>query len=170
MHADLAGEEEKKELVSANGFMNAVMQITLIDLAFSFDSVITAVALSPHIPVIVAAIVVSMIVMMMASGGTDQVPSRSPRVQNAGAQLHSDDRHHVGSSNGLHFHIPRGYIYFSFAFAIGVEILNTLAVSAADAYRLIKTRLQKCNALEMLWKDGLCKPERFSAWEHSPCT
>lgn len=126
MHADLAGEEEKKEIVSANGFTKAVIQITLIDLVFSFDSVITAVGLSPHIPVIIAAILVSMVVMLMASSYLSKFLHDHPAfkmlalsfILMIGTMLVAD---------GLHFHIPRGYIYFSFAFALGVEILNTLA-------------------------------------------
>lgn len=126
MHADLAGEEEKKEIVAVHGFAKAVVQIALIDLVFSFDSIITAVGLSPHLPVIVAAIVVSMIVMLAASGYISKFLHEHPAfkmlalsfILMIGTMLIAD---------GLHFHIPRGYIYFSFAFAIGVEILNTIA-------------------------------------------
>ncbi len=68
MHADLAGEEEKREIAARKGFVSAVIQIIIIDLIFSFDSVITAVGMTSNIPVIVAAMTVAMVVMLVASG------------------------------------------------------------------------------------------------------
>lgn len=126
MHADIAGEEEKRDMVMRASYAGVVAQIALIDFVFSFDSVITAVGITTHIPVIVAAITVSMVVMLLASGYIARFIQQYPTfkmlalsfILMIGTMLIAD---------GLEFHVPRGYVYFSFAFAILVEIMNTLA-------------------------------------------
>ncbi len=127
MHADIAGIEEKREIVKVRaGFANAICQIALIDFVFSFDSIITAVGITPHIPVIVAAVVVSMIVMLLASGYISDFLHEYPTFK----MLALSFILMIGTllvAEGLHFHVPRGYIYFAFAFSILVEILNTIA-------------------------------------------
>lgn len=127
MHADIAGIEEKREIVKVkSGFAAAIMQIALIDFVFSFDSIITAVGITTHIPVIVAAVVVSMIVMLLASGYISDFLHQYPTFK----MLALSFILMIGTllvAEGLHFHVPRGYIYFAFTFSILVEILNTVA-------------------------------------------
>lgn len=126
MHRDVAGVHEHKEIKVASSFFSAVSQIILIDVIFSFDSIITAVGITDHTGVIIAAIVVSMVVMTVASGWISSFLAKHPTfkmlalsfILMIGTMLLAD---------GLHFHVPRGYVYFSFAFAIFVEALNTLA-------------------------------------------
>lgn len=125
MHVDLAGKEERKEIVAKTNFTGAVIQIAIIDFVFSFDSIITAVGVSNQLWVMVAAVVVSMIVMLMAVNTVTVFLENNPTfkilalsfILMIGMMLVAE---------GLHFHIPRGYIYFSFAFAIFIEILNTV--------------------------------------------
>ena len=108
-----------------SGFYSAIMQVALIDFIFSFDSIITAVGLTKHTNVIIAAIIVSMIVMLIASEYIAEFLRKYPTfkvlalsfILMIGVLLMAD---------GSHFHIPRGYIYFAFAFAIFVEIINNL--------------------------------------------
>jgi predicted tellurium resistance membrane protein TerC len=125
MHLDLSGKEERKEIIAKASFGGAVIQIAIIDFVFSFDSIITAVGVSNNLWVMVAAVVVSMIVMLMAVNSVTKFLEENPTfkilalsfILMIGMMLVAD---------GLHFHIPRGYIYFSFAFAAFIEVLNTV--------------------------------------------
>lgn len=126
MHADLGGEHEKRAIVGKRSFLGAVIQIVLIDLVFSFDSIITAVGLTQNIPVIIAAVVVSMVVMLAASGYISRFLEQYPTFK----MLALSFILMIGTmlvAEGLHFHIPKGYIYCAFTFSIFVEVLNTLA-------------------------------------------
>lgn len=126
IHADLEGEEQKREMVVRNAFPAAVAQIVMVDLVFSFDSIITAVGITQNIPVIVAAVVISMIVMVLASGYLTRFLHDYPGFK----MLALSFILMIGTllvAEGLHIHFPRGYIYFAFAFSIAVEILNTMA-------------------------------------------
>ncbi|WP_108680607.1 TerC family protein [Methyloceanibacter sp. wino2] len=104
----------------------AVVQIAVIDLVFSVDSIITAVGMADHIEVMVAAVVVAIAVMYVASGPVAAFIERHPTTKMLalsfllliGAALVAD---------AFHFHIPRGYIYFAMAFSAGVEFINVLA-------------------------------------------
>ena len=110
-------------------FAAVLTQIVVLDLVFSLDSVITAIGIAEHIPIMVAAIVIAMAVMLLAAEPTARFVNAHPTVKMlalsflllVGAALVAD---------GLHFHIPRGYLYFAIAFSIGVEALNLLASRA----------------------------------------
>lgn len=127
MHVDITGMEyEQKDIKVKSSFVSAVIQVALIDFVFSFDSIITAVGLTPHTSIIIAAICVSMVVMLLASGYISYFLKEHPTFK----MLALSFILMIGIlllAEGLHFHMPRGYIYFSFAFAILVETLNTLA-------------------------------------------
>ena len=118
-------------------FAAVITQIVLLDLVFSLDSVITAIGIAEHIPIMVAAIVIAMAVMLLAAEPTARFVNTHPTVKMlalsflllVGAALVAD---------GLHFHIPRGYLYFAIAFSIGVESLNLLAARARRRYRARK--------------------------------
>jgi predicted tellurium resistance membrane protein TerC len=100
-----------------------VVQIALLDIVFSLDSVITAVGMTQHLPVMVAAVVAAMAVMILAANAVGEFVERNPSVKMLclaflvliGVALLGE---------GLHFHIPKGYLYFSIAFSAGVEALN----------------------------------------------
>ena len=110
-------------------FAAVITQIVVLDLVFSLNSVITAIGIAEHIPIMVAAIVIAMAVMLLAAEPTARFVNAHPTVKMlalsflllVGAALVAD---------GLHFHIPRGYLYFAIAFSIGVESLNLLAARA----------------------------------------
>jgi predicted tellurium resistance membrane protein TerC len=110
-------------------FTAVIIQIVLLDLVFSLDSVITAIGVAEHIPIMIAAIVIAMAVMLLAAEPTARFVNNHPTVKMlalsflllVGVALVAD---------GLHFHIPRGYLYFAIAFSIGVESLNLWAASA----------------------------------------
>ena len=119
-------------------FVSVVIQIALIDIVFSFDSVLTAVGMAQHIEVMVAAIVISMGVMLVASGPVSDFVNRHPTIK----MLALSFLILIGTmltAEGIGFHIPKGYIYFSMAFAVLVEGLNMLVrrqMSKARARRV----------------------------------
>lgn len=104
-------------------FQGVVTQIVLIDIVFSFDSVITAVGMADHISVMIAAVIVSMIIMMLIAGKLSDFVNRNPTIK----VLALSFLLMIGTAliaEGVDFHIPKGYIYFSMAFAVLVEIVN----------------------------------------------
>ena len=113
----------EKELSKIVSFNTVTLQIILIDLVFSLDSVITAVGMTDYIGVMVAAVMVSMVIMMLSARSISDFVNRHPAVKilalafliMIGVALVAE---------GLDFHIPKGYIYFSMAFAILVEFIN----------------------------------------------
>ena len=117
------GDEAPGEGKVARGFAATVAQIAVIDIIFSLDSVITAVGMADQLWVMVLAVVVAMVIMLAASTPLAEFVSTHPTVRMLalsfllliGVVLIAD---------GLHFHIPKGYIYFSLAFSIAVEALN----------------------------------------------
>lgn len=126
MHADIGGIEEKKAMVVRATLSGAIMQIVFVDLVFSFDSIITAVGLTNNIPVMIAAVVVAMIVMMLASGYVSAFLNKYPTFK----MLALSFILMIGmvlTAEGMHVHIPKAYIYAAFAFSMFVEFLNTLA-------------------------------------------
>jgi len=105
------------------GLLAVVAQIALIDIVFSLDSVFTAVGLVRELPVMVAAIVVSILVMMWVSRSISAFIARHPTIK----VLALSFLLLIGVAligEGLHFEIPKGYLYFAMAFAFGVELIN----------------------------------------------
>ena len=104
-------------------FRNIVLQILLIDVVFSLDSVITAVGMTEHISIMIAAVVISMIIMMISATTLSDFVNKHPAIKvlalafllMIGVALIAE---------GMDFHIPKGYIYFSMAFAVLVEFIN----------------------------------------------
>jgi predicted tellurium resistance membrane protein TerC len=121
-----AGDREPSSRARERSMLAVVAQLTVIDLVFSIDSIITAVGLADHLEVMVAAVVIAMIVMFAAArpvgGFIEQHPTTKMLalafLLMIGVALMAD---------GFHFHIPRGYIYSAMAFAALVEFLNVLA-------------------------------------------
>lgn len=109
--------------VKAASFRSVILQIMLIDVVFSLDSIITAVGLVPHIAIMVVAILVSMALMMVAAGGIVGFIDRHPSIK----VLALSFLLMIGTmlvAEAFEFHIPKGYIYFSLTFALFVEFLN----------------------------------------------
>ena len=112
-----------------SSFLLVIVQIVLLDIVFSLDSVITAVGMAQHLPVMIAAVLISVGIMLLAARPIGEFIHRHPTVKMlalsflllVGVALIAD---------GLHFHIPRGYLYFAIAFSIGVEVLNLMAAKA----------------------------------------
>ena len=130
--------EEKGPQVYGATFGAIVTQIAIIDIIFSLDSVITAVGMVDDLWVMVVAVVVAMIIMLIASNPLANFVNRHPTVK----MLALSFLLMIGIvlvADGLHFHIPKGYIYFSLAFAITVEGLNLWARSRRRKARAAAT-------------------------------
>ncbi len=123
IHSSLEVSEHEKQSAKASSFMKVLIQIAIIDIVFSLDSVITAVGLVKQIPVMVAAIVISVVVMMIAAKPLGEFVDDHPTIKMlalsflilVGVALFAE---------GVGFHIPKGYIYFAMAFSVGVEMIN----------------------------------------------
>ncbi|MEM8908385.1 MAG: TerC family protein [Bacteroidota bacterium] len=116
-------EAEPTALLKTVTFNGIVFQILLIDMVFSLDSVITAVGMANRLEVMIAAVVVAMIVMMFSIGTISDFVNRHPAVK----VLALSFLLMIGVAliaEGMDFHIPKGYIYFSMAFAVLVEFVN----------------------------------------------
>jgi len=124
IHESLEGADgEEREARGSPTFFATLIQIALIDIVFSFDSVITAVGLVNQIPVMVAAIVAAVGVMMFAAGPISDFVDRHPSIK----MLALSFLVVIGVvllAEGLDVHVPKGYIYFAMAFSVGVEMLN----------------------------------------------
>ena len=123
IHDKLEGEDEHGAVAVAASFSGVIIQILLLDLVFSLDSVITAVGMADDIEVMVAAVVIAVGVMLVASGRLSAFVSAHPTVKILALSFLLL----IGMSlvaEGWHFHIPKGYIYSALAFSIFVEILN----------------------------------------------
>jgi predicted tellurium resistance membrane protein TerC len=124
IHHSLEGEEAGDEAgVAVAGFAAVVTQIALVDIVFSLDSVITAVGMASHVPVMVLAIVIAVLVMMVAAKPIGDFVDQHPTIK----MLALSFLVLVGMAligEGLDMHIPKGYIYFAMAFSLGVEMLN----------------------------------------------
>ena len=125
MYHSLEGEDETGEQPNgaAHNFFFTIVQIALIDIVFSLDSVITAVGMVPHVPVMVAAIIVAVLVMMAAAGTISSFIDKHPSLK----MLALSFLVVVGTvliAESFDVHVPKGYVYFAMAFSLGVEALN----------------------------------------------
>ena len=123
MHSQLEGEEGHSSKRIAASFVSVIVQILLLDIIFSLDSVITAVGMADDVGVMVSAVVVAVGFMLVFSGSVSRFVDRHPTIK----MLALSFLVLIGVSlvaESLEFHIPKGYIYFAMAFSLGVEILN----------------------------------------------
>ena len=126
IHERLEGAAEaadQKRSRKANTMASVLTQIALLDIVFSLDSVITAVGMAKEVSIMIAAIVISVGIMMWASGPLGEFVERHPTVK----MLALSFLLLIGMAlvaEGFHQHIPKGYIYFAMGFSVFVEMLN----------------------------------------------
>ncbi|MDP4006023.1 TerC family protein [Methylobacterium sp. NEAU K] len=126
IHHSVDPEPETEESGGTLGFGAAIGQILLLDLVFSIDSIITAVGMTEHVPVMMVAVVVAVIVMLVAAEPLSAFIARNPTV----VMLALGFLIMIGMTliaDGFGAHVPKGYIYTAMAFSAGVEGLNMLA-------------------------------------------
>jgi predicted tellurium resistance membrane protein TerC len=144
IHGSLEGEHDGDDPAAAAAaratFASIIVQIGIIDIVFSLDSVITAVGMADHVEIMVIAIVIAIGVMMFAAKTIGEFVDRHPTVK----MLALSFLILVGLAliaEGWDFHIPKGYIYFAMAFSVGVEMLNLrIRKKQREAVRLRRQR------------------------------
>lgn len=120
-----AGLFDKAAPVTA-AFGATVVQILLLDLVFSVDSIITAVGMTPHVPIMVIAVVVAVTLMLLAAGPLSRFVEANPTV----VMLALGFLLMIGMTliaEGFHVHVPKGYVYAAMAFSAAVEGFNILS-------------------------------------------
>jgi len=133
IHHQVEGDHSSESAGTAS-FGMAIVQIVILDAVFSLDSVITAVGMTNLLPVMVTAVTIAMAIMLFAAGPVSRFIEKHPTAKMlalsflllVGVTLIAD---------GMHFHIPRGFLYFAIAFSILVEALNLWAKSSAEKRR-----------------------------------
>jgi predicted tellurium resistance membrane protein TerC len=124
IHEKLEGEEAEHQVTRAvASFSGVIVQILLLDIVFSLDSVITAVGMANRIEIMIAAVVIAVLVMLVASGPLSTFVEEHPTVK----MLALSFLLLIGMSlvaEGWHYHVPKGYIYFAMGFSVMVELLN----------------------------------------------
>lgn len=123
IHESLEGEKHEEDTKKKVSFMAVITQIALVDMVFSLDSVITAVGIAEHIEVMIAAVIVSVAVMMFAAKPISTFVEKHPSIK----MLALSFLMIIGLTlvgEGFDMHIPKGYIYFAMAFSVVVELMN----------------------------------------------
>ena len=123
IHEKLEGENHDTDVKGKVTFSGVIVQILLLDIVFSLDSVITAVGMASHIGVMISAVIISVIIMLFAAESISKFVNNHPTVK----MLALSFLVLIGVTliaEGLDQHIPKGYIYFAMAFSVLVEMLN----------------------------------------------
>ena len=123
IHNSLEGDEEREMTAAAASLGMVLIQISLLDIVFSLDSVITAVGLVEHVSIMAVAIILAVVVMLMAAKAIGEFVDTHPTIK----VLALSFLILVGVTlmmEGFDVHVPKGYIYFAMAFSFGVELLN----------------------------------------------
>ena len=126
LHNEFDEEGEAPVEVNGRAFAGVILQVALIDIVFSVDSIITAIGMAQHLPIMIAAVVLAMLVMFVSSGPIAGFIQRHPTTKVLALAFLML----IGMSlvaDGVGMHIPRAYIYFAMAFAAAVETVNVMA-------------------------------------------
>ena len=123
IHQSMEGEEGEASSAVKATFTAVILQIMVVDLVFSLDSIITAVGMVDELPVMIAAVIASVGMMMLFAGPIGRFVSDHPTIK----MLALSFLVVVGVvlvAEGFSHHVPKGYVYFAMAFSLGVEMLN----------------------------------------------
>jgi predicted tellurium resistance membrane protein TerC len=123
VHQSLEGGHEEKAASAGATMLSVILQIMIVDLVFSLDSIITAVGMVDDVRVMIAAVVASVLLMMLLAAAIGRFVSDHPTIK----MLALSFLVVVGVvlvAEGFDHHVPKGYVYFAMAFSLGVEVLN----------------------------------------------
>jgi predicted tellurium resistance membrane protein TerC len=126
IHERLEGDTGHASAKVAASFVNVILQILILDVVFSLDSVITAVGMADNVGVMIAAVIIAVVIMLVAAGGISNFVNQHPTVK----MLALSFLLLIGANlivEALHVHIPKGYVYFAMGFSVFVELLNLRA-------------------------------------------
>jgi len=135
IHEKLEGVEGHVSARVAKSFASVIIQILLLDIVFSLDSVITAVGMAEDVAVMILAVIIAVGVMLLSSSAISEFVDRHPTVKILALSFLLL----IGVSligEGLDQHIPKGYIYFAMAFSVFVEMINLRIRAKADPVQL----------------------------------
>ncbi|HYJ94716.1 MAG TPA: TerC family protein [Vicinamibacterales bacterium] len=135
IHEKLEGVEGHGSARVAKSFASVIIQILLLDIVFSLDSVITAVGMAEDVAVMILAVIIAVGVMLLSSSAISEFVDRHPTVKILALSFLLL----IGVSligEGLDQHIPKGYIYFAMAFSVFVEMINLRIRAKADPVQL----------------------------------
>lgn len=142
IHEKLEGDEASASTPKAVSFTQVIIQILLLDIVFSLDSVITAVGMAEHVEIMIAAVVVAVGIMLLASESISRFVNNHPTVK----MLALSFLLLIGVSllaEAFEQHIPKGYIYFAMAFSVFIEVLNLKMRSKSEnPVKLKQTKVQ----------------------------
>jgi predicted tellurium resistance membrane protein TerC len=142
IHEKLEGEEHKVKAVEVVSFSSVIVQILLLDIVFSLDSVITAVGMVDTLAIMVIAVVIAVLIMLWAAKPISTFVNGRPTVK----MLALSFLLLIGFSlvaEGLDAHIPKGYIYFAMGFSVFVEVLNTRIRGRGEPVKLHGVPVEK---------------------------
>lgn len=142
IHEKMEGDHQEAAMTKAKSFASVIVQILLLDIVFSLDSVITAVGMANHVGVMIAAVVLAVGVMLIASDGIAKFVNKHPTVK----MLALSFLLLIGVSllaEGFDNEIPKGYVYFAMAFSVLVEMLNLRAKKKRKSRRQEATAIQQ---------------------------
>jgi predicted tellurium resistance membrane protein TerC len=137
IHHSVDVVDHKEDMVGAGkqvvkmSFAAAIGQILILDLVFSIDSIITAVGMTPHLPIMIVAVIAAVTVMLLAATPLANFIERNPTI----VMLALAFLLMIGGTlivEGFGVHVPKGYIYAAMAFSAGVEVLNMVARNARE--------------------------------------
>jgi predicted tellurium resistance membrane protein TerC len=129
IHHNVDPVDHEKDFIAkstTNGFAGAIGQILLLDLVFSIDSIITAVGMTPHLPIMFVAVIAAVTVMLLAATPLANFIEKNPTI----VMLALAFLLMIGTTliaDGMGFHVPKGYVYAAMAFSALVEGLNMMA-------------------------------------------
>src|SRR5688572_11154394 len=142
IHQNLEGEEGHSSTKVYASFAGVLVQIMLLDIVFSLDSIITAVGMVNELAVMVAAVIAAVCLMMVAAGPLHRFVQRHPTIK----MLALSFLLLIGMAligEGFGHHIPKGYIYFAMAFSVFVELLNMRARKVSAPVKLHEAYVQE---------------------------
>jgi predicted tellurium resistance membrane protein TerC len=165
IHQKLEGIEGESSARVVGSFWSVIVQIMLLDIVFSLDSVITAVGMVDEIAIMIAAVIIAAGVMVFTSGPISRFVEEHPTIK----MLALSFLLMIGFTlivEGFHQHIPKGYIYFAMAFSIGVELLNlrlrkraVQPVNLREAYAIIESNDSVPVEVKKIIKKTVNKPK-----------
>ena len=123
VHEKLEGHEESDASQNTLTFGTAIVQIILLDIVFSFDSILTAIGLVQSVTIMVVAVIIAMIVMLLSANKISDFIQKHPTIK----MLALSFLLMIGillMVEGFHVHVPKGYVYFAIFFSLLVEVLN----------------------------------------------
>lgn len=123
IHHKVEGVEHEQVIKKVNTFGYAILQIVVLDLIFSFDSILTAIGLTDQLLLMIIAVIVSIVVMMVFAKAVSDFVNKYPTIQILALSFLIL----IGFMlvvEGLHYHVPKGYIYFAVFFSLVIEMLN----------------------------------------------